>query len=1030
MFFLHPAATLAQNKYYFKRYEVENGLSNNLVSCCAQDAKGFMWFGTFDGLNRFDGLNFKTFRRDINNKKSIGDNKIFSLYTAYGQLWVGTNSGLYKYNSDDESFQLIEETRGKLVSSLCSDNYGSLWFTTDKKICRYGEKKAILKCYKSNLFKYTSICKDSAGTIWAGTASGHLVKYEIAIDSFISFNLFPSASTPPLSRYLVEISPTENSSLLVGTINEGLKLFDIPTAQSNDVPIYRENNGKISANEFIHLAGDEYWIGTETGLYTYHLKSGNHTYLHTEHDNPYSLSDNAITALFKDKEGGIWVGTRFGGVCYYPYQYTAFTKYFPQQNTNSIKGNGIHEIVTDNVGNLWIGSEDAGLNKLNKKLGTFEHFFPDGKAGSIAYSNIHGLLTDGNDLWIGTYQHGLDRMNLKTKKVERHYSAGQSSFTDNFIIHLFKTSANEILVGTYDGLYRYDRSKDDFDLIPGFAIPTQSIMEDKDGLLWICTLGNGVFTLDKAGKILNLLADANNPNSLAHNSVNGQFIDSKGIVWFATEGGLSRYDPIKNLFKTYTTADGLPSNFLLKILEDDERNLWISTTKGLVKFNAQNASIEVFTSFKGLLNDQFNWNSAYKDDDGTMYFGSVKGLISFNPKEFSTNTNIPPVYITNIQINNKDFEPLRNASGYKQSIIYTHKIELAYNQSSITLDFAALSYVSPESNKYAYKLEGLDNDWKVLSSHRPLYYTGLPPGNYTFRVKACNSSGVWNNTDANLNIVISPPIWESSVAYIVYFLTGIFIIGFIVNIYHKTFLEKNKRKGEQLEHEKEKQLYQYKIELFTNVAHEIRTPLTLIQGPMEEIMSYENNNPIIAKYLKIMELNTGRLINIANQVLDFRQAEVKQFSLNLEHTNISEAVKLLHASFQPLAANNNVIYQLSLPAEDIYAHIDPESFQKILNNLYSNAIKYSKSKVLVTVTTNDQKSKFIIEILNDGHLIPVELKEKIFEPFFREREANKQNGSGIGLAIAKSFTELHKGTLELKDPKNEMNVFHLELPIN
>jgi ligand-binding sensor domain-containing protein len=262
-----------------------------------------------------------------------------------------------------------------------------------------------------------------------------------------------------------------------------------------------------------------------------------------QYNNTYSISDNAINTLCRDKEGGIWAGTRFGGISYYPYPYTSFEKYFSQNGNQTISGNGVHEICPDQYGSLWIGTEDAGLNKMDTKTGHFKHFVPDGKKGSICYTNIHGLLVNGDELWIGTYQHGIDRMNLKTEKVTKHYEASNNSFNSNFIVHLYKTRSGDILVGTWEGLYKYNKASDDFSPVPGFPFQTQSIIEDKQGLLWICTLGNGVFSLDqKTGKINNLRHHPNDSNSLSNNMVNGLFIDSQENLWFATEGGLCKYD--------------------------------------------------------------------------------------------------------------------------------------------------------------------------------------------------------------------------------------------------------------------------------------------------------------------------------------------------------------------------------------------------------------------------------------------------------------------------------------------------------
>ena len=973
-----------------------------------------MWFGTRDGLNRFDGYSFKTYRKDPTNAKSPGNDHVNCLLQDENELiWVGTHKGLYKYNPVDESFENIKVTAEKSVRTIHEDKYGILWMVLNDTLTSFNPFNKTIQQFGQ--FLSTSICSDQQGTLWVSTKDGLLKKFNRTDQSFTSFDVF-SKSPRPNSRFIEKVYDTKQGTLLIGTLAGGIKLFDIKTGGYRDIVIYNRDKTAMYAKNFMQYSENEYWTGTEIGIVMYDLTSGKFSSLSMQYNNVYSLSDNAIHTLFKDREGGVWVGTRFGGISYYPYPFTPFKKYYSQSDgSKTISGNGVHEICPDKKGNLWIGTEDAGLNKMNINTGEVQHFLPDGKPGSISYSNIHGLLVDSNELWIGTYMFGIDKMDLRTGKVIRHYKAGKNSFASNFIVHLYKTRDGDILAGTWEGLFKYNRNSDDFSLVPGFAFQTQNISEDKDGLLWICTLGTGVYTLDRrTGKIESFKHNAADPNSLSNNSVNGQLIDSNGNLWFATEGGLCKYLPAKRIFKTYTTKNGLPSNFIFKILEDKRGNLWVTTTKGLVRFNPLSETSSVFTTVNGLLSDQFNWNSAHMDSSGTMYFGSVKGMISFHPEKFTPNTFTPPVYITGIQVYNQEIPIHENQSPLKRSITYTEKIVLKHDQSTVSIDFAALSYTSPEMNEYAYKMEGLDKEWTLLKTNRKAYFTELPPGNYTFKVKASNGSGVWNNKSAELSIQILPPIWASRWAYLLYALSVVGLVCLIIYNYHQRVTNKSKRKMEYLEHKKEQELYKNKIEFFLNVAHEIRTPLTLIQGPMEDIMNYVDDFPEIRNNLRIMERNTNRLINIANQILDFRQTEVKEFSLYFEKINIAELLQDIHTSFKPLAEQNNLRYLLDLPVREFMIEADSDAVQKILGNMYSNAIKYASRKVYVKFITVEEENKFRVEISNDGYIIPHELKDKIFEPFYRIEETSTQKGTGIGLAISRTLAELHDGKIYME----------------
>jgi ligand-binding sensor domain-containing protein/signal transduction histidine kinase len=1022
--------------YYFRHYQVENGLSNNAVICCLQDNKGFLWFGTKDGLDRFDGYSFKIFRADPDRAGSIGGNFIHSLYEdRNGILWIGTEKGLYQYDATTESFSLLKTNTETQVTDIRMDGSGNLWFISDFILIKYNERKKSLQYFPINKnFEATSLCVSSDGTLWASTSAGFLVRYNNAADSFTKYNVF-NHSPKPVSRWIEKIYTASNGTILIGTSNQGAKAFYIPTATYKDILTYNADKTEIFVRNFVQTSTNEFWIATESGIFIYNIKTGKFTNLQKKYNDSYSISDNAVYTFCQDMEGGIWAGTYFGGVNYYPKPHTFFKKYFPKIGENSLSGNVVREIRQDNNGNFWIGTEDAGLNKLDIATGKFIHFKPTGRKGSISYSNIHGLLVNGDELWIGTFEHGLDVMNIKTGKVIRHYvSSDKNLLKSNFIYCIYQADSREIMIGTTRGIYTYDKQSNEFRPLPKIPLFNwyTSILKDRDGIIWAGTFGNGVNYLDtKTQKNGNLRYDAKNKNSLSSDRVNCIFEDSKKNLWFATEGGLCKYNRKTNDFKRYTTTNSFPSNFTISILEDEEKKLWISTTKGLVCFNPETEELNVYTKDNGLLTDQFNFSSGFKDAQGRMYFGSAKGLISFNPSEFKRNVFTPQVYITGFQVNNKDLAIAQKGSPLKKSITYTDKMILKNNQSTFSIDFAALSYTAPEMSQYAYKMEGLDKDWIYLESNRKTYFTGLPAGDYTFKVKAANSSGTWNQQETKLIIEILPPWWASRWAYGAYGLLGIIIIYYSVRSYHNRVEEKNKRKIELLESAKEKEIFQAKIEFFTNVAHEIRTPLTLIKGPLEKVIKKAQDVPEVTNSLRIMEKNTNRLIHLANQLLDFRQTEIKGFSLNFVKANISELLEETYLSFKPLAEQKNISLNIKLPGTALHAFVDTEALNKILSNLFGNAMKYADKKAQVCLLPFSKEDNFfIIEIKNDGYLIPFEMKEKIFEPFFRLKETEKQKGTGIGLALSRSLAELHKGILELKHPENNLNIFFLKLPIH
>jgi ligand-binding sensor domain-containing protein/signal transduction histidine kinase/DNA-binding response OmpR family regulator len=1030
----HPA--LLAQEYYFKHYHVENGLSNNSVNCSMQDKKGFLWFGTINGLNRFDGYRFRIYRHDHDDSTSIGSNFIRCLYEdKKGFLWIGTNKGIYIYNSHSEKFKPFPISGLEEVSDIKEDKNGGVWLISSSNLYHYDPVSAKIKLFivekRPGTVSSLSISPDNS--IWVSTTTALLKKYNPASDQF---NDFAELNVPGKKESVLiqKIFSLNNGNLLVGTLAQGVKLFNVKSRSFQDIINLNPDKTGIYPRDFVQISENEYWIGTETGIYIYHPDDRSILRLKKEYDNSYSISDNVVLTFCKDREGGLWIGTYFGGLDYYSRQFTTFSKYFTEYTKPSIEGNAVHEICKDHLGHLWVGTEDGGLNKIDLQKNIFTSFKPLGTSSSIAYHNIHGLLASGDSLWIGTFMHGLDIMDIKTGKIIRHYNAGAGAhdLKNNFIVTIFKTRAADVLIGTQNGLFRYNRSTDNFSPVPHFESQIQTMWEDEEGTLWACTRGNGVifynFISKKSGS---LLYNAKDSNSLPSNYINGMYEDGKKNIWFATDVGLCRYQKSNGKYTRYTTKNGLPDNLIFRILEDDQQNLFISTSKGLVCFNPATGKIVTYTKSNGLLSDQFNYNSGYKDADGRMFFGSGKGLISFKPGEFIKNTGIPPLYITGLEVNNLEVSANTKNSPLHESIVCTKNISLPYDQSTLSIDFAALSYTVPEMNEYAYKMEGLDKDWTFLKSNRKVYYTKLAPGNYIFKVKGSNSSGVWNTQEVRLEIKIYPPWWGSLWAYILYAAVIAGLAYLLIRNYLNRENEKNRRRFELLDREKEREIYHSKIEFFTNIAHEIRTPLTLIKMPLDKLIRKKNSNAEIAYNLKMMEKNTNRLIDLTNQLLDFRNTEMDKFSLNFVKTDISELVEETYNSFQIAAEEKDIIFKLELPGIALQAFVDPESLKKILSNLFNNAIKYAESKIIIRLKNfNSDDRVFTILIQNDGYLIPYDLKEKIFEPFYRIKETDSQPGNGIGLSLSRSLAELHKGILDLAKPENGMNVFVLTLPIH
>lgn len=1005
--------------------------------CSVQDKLGFMWFGTRDGLNRFDGYHFKVYR--------FPETQVhFMCVDPAGFLWVSTEKSIYKYNPKSDTFVLCL-TYGYSIEEILSDGKGNIWFNANSELCRYSEKTKKLKFFPAHdFFPVSGLSIDQKGILWVCTPDGLLEKYDHRTGNFTAFDLFAHSKKINPS-YTSTIQCTQDGKILVGTDQAGFKIFDIKSGTYKDIALCCQKLADLFFRCFLQVSDTELWIGTETGIFNYNYQTGKSYKIEKNSSDDYSLSDNVIYTLFKDREGGIWAGTYFGGINYYPKQYTPFEKWHQHSSDKSLSGNIVREITEDHFGNLWIGTEDGGLNKLDARTKMMSYYKPDGTRTSISYICAHSLLAVKNELWVGTYYHGLDILDIRSGKVVKHYDeSSPGGFNSSFPFSFLKTK-DKIIVAAFPGLYEYNYSTQTFSRLAHFPRDAQyqCLLKDYKGILWASAYGKGVMHYNsQVGTFGTFKFDPDNKMSLSSDMVTDIFEDSRKNLWFATENGLCKLNRDSGNFTRYGIPEGFPSNFILSILEDSKGRLWISTTKGLACFDPEKNKVLVYTTANGLLSDQFNFSSAYKDKQNRMYFGSAKGLIRFNPDNFTLDTFAPPVYITGLHINGKEISSHDNNSPLKQSILYANEITLEHNQSTFRLDFAALGYTAPQDLMYAYKLEGLSNAWTYIKRDRKVNFTKLQPGTYIFKVKAASTGGIWSNKETTLSIEIFPPWWASNWAVSLYILFSLLVIFGSLKYFQKRIQEKNRRAIErleiarekeilQIEIAKEKEILESKVEFYTQVAHEIRTPLTLIKIPLGKVIRKTEGMDEIKNSLKIIGGNTDRLIELSNQLLDFRQTEIKAYSLSFERTDISELLKNAHENFKSLAEQNNLNLLLEIPEKNIFAYVDVDALTKIIYNLLGNAVKYAASFVTIVLKPSYPSSKyFTIFFKNDGYVIPEHLKEKIFEPFFRVKETDSKTGSGIGLALARSIALVHNGTLIFESEENRMNVFALTLLIN
>jgi ligand-binding sensor domain-containing protein/DNA-binding response OmpR family regulator len=1023
--------------YFFSRVSSRAGLSQVNVKAIIQDSYGFIWFGTRNMLNRYDGTNMRVFNC-YDPAAGQGNNNISALYEDKNRrLWVGTDKGIYIFNPVNETFTFFNDSTANgvkitdWVSTIQEDMDNNIWIVIPNEgLFRCHEPDGQLFHYETGNIRMPNqsgnpqcLCIEENGNVWIGTNGNGVYLFDKSNESFTRYMGDQNGSS--LKDENIYTMCDYGDELVLG-IHEG-RLRKL-NKRKNTLSDVNAPDVHYKIIRYVSRFDDELWVGTEAGLFIINEKNRHSVQLQEDPVFSCSLSDNVVECIYKDRENGIWTGTRFGGANYLANRGFDFECYVPSAlPKNSINSRRLREMKEDADGNIWIAAEDKGLEIFDTKNRTFKRIEEKG-IDRYKNSKVLGLYLDEHQAWLGFFKNGLDIIQLSGFKTE-HFSGKDLNLDEASIYTMCEDRYGKLWLGNGWGVYTGNRDKKDFKRMDVFGLCyAYNIMEDSKGFIWVATLGNGVFRYNQTTKqVSHYTSIAGDSLSLSSNSVSDITETSSGDIWFATDrGGICRYNREQDNFTAVSIKDGLPDDVAYKIIEDKQHNLWFGTNNGLVKFNPDTKSVSVFSEKDGLPIHQFNYKSALVSSDGKFYFGGLNGLLAFDPYSFEENKFIPPVYITRLTVNNNVVNLNTKDTPLKTSITHTKKIRLNYDRSNIGFDFVALSFTAPKANKYAYMLEGIDDDWNYTNTNQSVSYAKLPPGKYVFKVTGSNNDGLWNRDGASIEIEIMPPWWKSNPAQILYMITGICLFYCLFNRYRKQTERKHAEKQRLFESEKEKELYSSKVEFFTHIAHEIRTPVTLINGPLEALLDREYPDPEIGKSLKIMNKSARDLLGLVNQLLDFRKVDSNKFLLNKSNYSLSGFLKEIHARFEHIAHQQNKVMTLSLPAGNIIFPFDREALSKVLNNLFSNALRYSDDFIETALTADD--SHIFIKIRNNGELIPYELKEKIFDPFYRgNRRRNSPSGSGIGLSLARSLAELHNGRLYY-DHNRSLNEFTLELP--
>lgn len=1021
--------------YYFTRISGENGLSQSNVKAIIQDSYGFMWFGTKNGLNRFDGTSIV--QKDCDDfVAGRGNHNISALFEDKDrQLWVGTDRGVYRYDHTSDIFTAMTMRTDEgvdmnnWVANIVADTMGNIWIVIpDQGVFRYREGKIqFYQITNKEHFKSESvqcICVRENGEVWVGTWGVGLFRYNADTDKFEQF--VTDASGRSLAGKNINWL-CDYGDWLALAIHEGELMKFNPIAsefQTIDLP-----DAKHIFIRNVSCFDGELWVGTHDGLFIVDETEDRITHLKQDLMRPFSISDKIIYTIYRDRENGIWLGTMFGGVSYLPHHDLLFERYMPGIDGVSLTSKVVREITSDASGRIWIGTEEDGMNVLDPSTGRIVRINSEGRDADNHLTTL-SMYASGNRVFCGLFKYGLDVVDTATGTV-KHYSAGELGLEEGSVYAYFEDREDYKWIGTGWGLYKAEPDSWRFAKVKELGFDwIFDIYQDKSGELWFATMGSGLWKYNPEQNMFKRYThERDNPHSLSSNSVSSIMQDSKGRVWISTDrGGICRYNAETDDFTVFSKKEGLPDDVVYKVLEDEYGNLWFGTNRGLVRFHPDTRDIRVYTSKDGLQGNQFNYKSALKGKDGKFYFGGIDGLLAFDPNASERLDFLPPVYISRFSIYNQEITVHTENSPLKKCIEHTDKITLPYDQANISFDVALLSYATTESNRYEYRLTPLDKKWIKAGNNRDISYAKLPPGSYTLFVRATNGADVLHYATRSLVIEILPPWWRTVWAYILYVVWG---AGLVLCWF---FWYRCRKKRQLVESqklfaiEKEKELNESKVSFFTEIAHEVRTPLTLINGPLEAIEEMNIKDERLNKNLKVIGQNTKRLLDLAGQLLDFQKISASKFDMKFEMVDITALLGETIARFEPTILQKRKVLSQDIPEERIIAAIDKEAVTKILSNLLNNALKYARHSIRVELWKNE--TDFMVKVISDGEKIPSSAVSQIFEPFYQMgRKNSNRTGVGIGLPLARLLATLHKGTLTL-DVTHPENAFILAIPLN
>ncbi len=1065
--------------FRFEHLSTRNGLSHNSVIEIIQDRQGFMWFGTLNGLNRYDGYRFTTYRPAPGDTTSLCHNVINALFEdSRGTIWIGTLDGLNCYNRVSDRFIRIchdPSNPNSLVDNrircVTEDHTGLIWIGTEGGLSCYNPESRTFRNYLPNPNDPTSlgdfiihdIYEDSHQQLWIATEKGGVNRFNRNNQVFTRYRHESLNFSASGISAVITICEDQWGKLWIGTWGDGLQRIDDSSQRFKRVSLISGSNEHFTPEIITKLLidqADRFWIGTyNTGLFIMpHIPEnpspqgigGIQHYLFNPLDET-SIQSNTLWTIYRDRTGVVWLGNENGGINKCDTKQSNIQHFRSGiSGMNSLSNNHVTSFFEDEYGLIWIGTRFGGLNRYDPARNRFTVFRKGNSLGSDAIISLAG---NREFLWIGTDGNGLDRYSFQTGQFVhfRHDEKNPHSIGEDAVYTLYLDRSGTLWIGTWSG--GLSRLNPDGRTFKNYAIDqinkrlnvVTSIAEDNSGKLWLGTYGKGLVYFDPRTEEMVYFRNTESDSlSLGHDNINTLFVSQNGTLWIGTMGAglnyLKYFQPDSGIarFGRYDQKDGLPDNIIESIIEDDSGFLWVGTNHGIARLNPMTGEVRNFDRTDGFGQDIFYHQAALRADTGTLYFGGIEGFNVFQPGNIGSNPYIPEVVITQFQIFNETIGP---STGRKKrldrSIFITDHIKLSYKENVFSFEFAALDYSCPQKNQYAYMMEGFDREWRRTEADRRFAtYTNLPPGEYSFRVIASNNHGLWNETGTAIHLEITPPFWRTNWMLIIYIgliLGAILLIRTAVQVRERNLAQIELRR---LEAKKIHEMDQLKLQFFTHISHEFRTPLTLIIGPVERMLELgeKMDGKKRGVYNRIVLQNAKRLLRLVNQLMDARKLDTGSMKLELQEKDIVTFIKAIYSVFRLQAEQKKIEYQFISETEHLRCCFDPDKIEKAIYNVIANALKFTEpgGSVTVSVDISTVDEEWItIQIKDTGIGIAADQIGHIFDPFYQVRQpgVRKMAGTGIGLSISKDFIEMHDGNIQVESVPERGSIFTIRIPI-